>query len=137
MCIFIHSQIQFNQEDPVVRKRVFVPKAATETYAKFENQVDLQAGIPFQSHLGKFKKFWPKFIAERIEKVLNDNRRKKMNFVELEGLQIHLLGSNALNRENERWVYSPEVVLDSSGKQLTGADNDMFWFKYVNFSLST
>ena len=112
-----------------------MPKTATETFAKFESQVDLQAGIPFQSHLGKYKKFWPKFIAERIEKVLNDNRRKKMNFVELEGLQVHLLGNNALDRTNERWVFSPDVVLDSSGKELTGGANDMFWFKYVYFYL--
>ena len=110
---------------------MFVPKTATETFAKFENQVDLQAGIPFQSHLGKFKKFWSKFLAERIDKVLNENRRKNMNFVKLEGFQVHLLGSKALNRENERWVFSPDVVLDSSGKQLTGTANDMFWFKYV------
>ena len=41
----------------MVRKRVFVPKAATETFAKFESQIDLQAGIPFQSHMGKFKKY--------------------------------------------------------------------------------
>ena len=112
-----------------------MPKTATETFAKFESQVDLQARIPFQSHLGKYKKFWPKFIAEQIEKVLNDNRRKKMNFVELEGLQVHLLGNNALDRTNERWVFSPDVVLDSSGKELTGGANDMFWFKYIYFYL--
>ena len=52
-----------------------------------------------------------------------------MNFVELEGLQVHLLGNNALNRANERWVFSPDIVLDSTGKLLIGALNDMFWFK--------
>ena len=48
-----------------------------EKFDKFEGQIDSQAGIPFQSTMGKFKKYWPKFIAEKVDKVLNDPRRKK------------------------------------------------------------
>ena len=32
-------------------------------------------------------------------------------------------------REKERWVFSPDVILDSNGIKLTGSKNDMYWYR--------
>ena len=110
------------------RRDVFIEKVKNPYPERFEAAIDSQTGLACLFKLGRFKRFWPKFVEERVEKVLNDPARLSKHFVEILGLQDQLL-TKVDGREKERWVFSPDVVLDCEGVKLTGVKNNMFWYR--------
>ena len=110
------------------RHDVFIEKTKNPYPDRFEAAIDSQTGLACLFKLGRFKKYWPRFVEERIEKVLNDSERASKHFVEILGLQDQLLMKND-GREKERWVFSPDVVLDCNGERLMGVKNNMFWHR--------
>ena len=119
--------IQFNKLNGV-RRDVFIEKSKNPYPDRFEAAIDSQTGLACLFKLGKFKKYWQKFIEERVEKVLNDQNRGSKHLVEILGLQDQLL-SKLDGREKERWVFGPNIVLNSNGELLRGSRNDMFWYR--------
>ena len=57
---------------------------------------------------------------------IDDPNKPTKYFVEILGKQSHIA---ARTREQERWVYSPDVILDGNGKLLKGNMNNMFWYR--------
>ena len=55
---------------------------------------------------------------------------KEHFFVEVLGLQVQIIKAGD-GPEKERWVFGPDVVLDFEGKPMTGANCDMFWYRWV------
>ena len=122
--------VKYNQHQGIV-KSVFVKKSVMTDPIKFEQAIDAQHGLPFSMTLGPYKKYWAKFVQEKVQKVLqeqNTERFKEHYFVEVLGLQVQIMKPND-GPEMERWVYSPEVVLNSEGKLMTGSQLDVFWHK--------
>ena len=121
--------VQFNKLGGK-RQDVFIEKSKNPYPDRFEAAIDSQTGLACLFKLGRFKKYWPKFVEERVEKVLNDANRQSKHFVEILGLQDQLIAKTD-GREKERWVFSPDVVLDCNGELLTGSKNNMFWYRMM------
>ena len=58
----------------------------------------------------------------------------KQKFVEILGLQVQLL-TKTDGRDKERWVFSPDVILDFTGRIMTGSELDMVWYRWVCVSI--
>ena len=72
-------------------------------------------------------------MNEKVQRVLQDHHSGRSNehyFAEVLGLQVQLLKPGD-GPELERWVYGPDVVLDSNGKLLSGHKCDVFWYKWA------
>ena len=123
--------VKYNHEG--VQKKVFVKKSIQLDPHKFEAAIDSQHGLPFSMILGPYRKYWAKFVNEKVAKVLqeqNSVRFKEHFFVEVLGLQVQIIKAGD-GPEKERWVFGPDVVLDFEGKPMTGANCDMFWYRWV------
>ena len=62
--------VQFNKLGGE-RRDVFIEKSKNQYPDKFEASIDSQTGLACLFKLGKFKKYWSRFVEERVEKGYN------------------------------------------------------------------
>ena len=124
--------VKWNRQSSVV-KSVFVKKTSMLDPVKFEAAIDSQHDLPFHMNIGPYRKYWTKFVNEKVNKVLleqHQDKHKQHYFAEVLGLQIQLLKPGD-SPERERWVYGPDLVMDHRGRPMVGSRKDIFWYRCV------